>query len=594
MVKVHKNSFINCIALPFKAAPFMSFLQIVSRIISAFMPTLMVLSVAAFVDATISSFNGKGTFQQALFPLVCIGAMMVYHEIKGTIMNFVVSKHKILIAEKIKLDMIKKHAGLEYWHIENNDTWDLINRVCGNSVDSINESFNAAIGMAETIVKMALLVSLMTSYVWWAGILMVLLCTPMVIVSFISGRIHYNADVEADKYVRRADYYNQILMDREYAEERTLFSYTDAINKKWFDLFEKARKTRLRANAKNNIKMYIISFVIGIACFSMTAVLLLTLLSGAVTIGIFIGFSNAAFQNVRNLGWELSYGTKNLAKSMSYMKDLKSFYELSGNEKYLESAKHNVSGHCDIEFHNVSFKYPNTEKFILRNLSLKIENGRHYAFVGTNGAGKTTFTKLLLGFYTGYEGDILINGRNIKEYEQSELKGLIAAVFQGFARYKISVKDNVAVSDLEHNTDEKIISVLEKVGLDISSASISNGLNTVLGKLEGDDDDMSGGQWQKIAICRTLVREDVPLMILDEPTAALDPIAENEIYSLFDNIQKGKTTIFITHRLGSARFADKILVLNDGYIKEAGTHDELINVNGLYADMFTKQRSWYI
>jgi len=414
----------------------------------------------------------------------------------------------------------------------------------------------------------------------------------MVIVSFISGKIQYDAYKAAEKEVRRSDYYKQILMGREFVEERCLFAYTNEIDKQWFTLSEKARKIMFRAKLKNELKTYNITVITGIICFSMVSVLLSALLTGAMTIGVFISFANIAFQNVRNLTWELSDGTRNLSRCINYMKDVKFFYELEGDERVLSNAEPMVEDHCDVEFQNVTFRYPNTEKYILKDVTMKLENGCHYAFVGINGAGKTTLTKLLMGFYDEYEGNILINGRNIKTYKPSELKGMISTVFQDFARYGISLRDNIVLGDIENITDSTIISALKTVDLENTAESLPNGLDTVLGKISGDDD-LSGGQWQRVAISRTLVR-NVPLVILDEPTASLDPVAENEMFSLFDKVQKGRTTIFITHRLGSARFADKILVLDDGCIKEEGKHDELMALDGLYASMFLQQRSWYV
>ena len=592
MVRFHKNSLINCITLPLKITPLFSVIQIVNRLIGSIMPVLSILATAAFINTTVSIFNGDKTRGQILLPLAGITAIFVYSWTAHIIMEFVVAKQKIVISEKVKTGMIKKRAGLAYQYIEDNDTWDLIGRVCRDPVASIYDSFNVITWVCQTTLKIGSLIIMLGTYVWWGGIIIVLLCVPMLIISFISGKIQYDAHIETEKYVRRADYYKRLLMEREYTDERCLFSYSDAINKKWFELFEKARKITFRVNLKNQIKMNVMSIVIGLFGLSMVIVLLPPLLGGAITIGIFVAFSNAALRNVRDLTGDLSEGTRYIAGCMGYMKDLKKFYELPDNEKYLSTSKTAPVNHCDIEFRNVSFCYPGTEKYILKDFSAKLENGLHYALVGVNGAGKSTLTKLLFGLYDEYEGDIIINNKNMKEYDPSELKEMLSIVFQDFARYKISVRDNAALCDLENISDEKITSTLKIVGLEGEISSLSNNLDTVLGKLGGDED-LSGGQWQRLAITRALVK-DAPLMILDEPTASLDPIAENEIYSLFDGIHKNKTTIFITHRLGSARFADKILVLDAGFVKEQGTHDELMALDGLYTNMFNQQRSWYI
>ena len=595
MVKINKNSLVNCVWLPLKISPLYSAIQIAFRLICSIVPVLAILVTAASINTAIAIFDGRAILGQILLPLLGVAALQLYYPIIWPFMSFISEKQKIEISEKVKLGMIKKRASLLYRYIEDNDAWDLIGRVCRDPVASINESFDCVTGLCQTIIQIGSLIFMLGSYIWWGGMVMVILCVPMLIISFISGKLQYDAHVESEKYVRRADYCKKLLMEREYTDERSLFGYAEAINKRWHELYEKARKTTLRVSLKNQIKLNSISVAVGLLGLAMVIVLLAPLLDGTIGIGIFIAFANPALRNVRDLTESLSYATNNIAKCMGYMKDLKKFYELPDDEKYLAEAVSPSANFCDVEFCDVCFRYPNTEKYILKNFSVKLENGLHYALVGVNGAGKSTLTKLLLGLYGEYEGEIKINDINIKEYEPSELKVMLSIVFQDFARYKISVRDNVLMAgsgDCSEENAEKAESTLKIVGLDKAVSSLSEGLDTVPGKLGGGED-LSGGEWQRLAIARALFR-DAPLMILDEPTASLDPIAENEMYSSFDAIHKNKTTIFITHRMGSARFADKILVLDEGAVKEEGTHDELVALGGLYADMFDLQRSWYI
>ncbi len=200
-----------------------------------------------------------------------------------------------------------------------------------------------------------------------------------------------------------------------------------------------------------------------------------------------------------------------------------------------------------LEFKQVTFKYPETEKLILRNASFKIEAGTHYAFVGINGAGKTTIAKLIAGLYTNYTGEILLNNRSLREYTQSELKAFLNIVYQDFARYQISVKDNIGVGNIEKYVNEDCLKAIEaaaaSVGLDEAVSKLPQGLDTPLGKILRDGQDVSGGEWQHIAMARAMFNP-APLRILDEPTAALDPIRESELYHKFEAISRGKTDSF--------------------------------------------------
>ena len=246
---------------------------------------------------------------------------------------------------------------------------------------------------------------------------------------------------------------------------------------------------------------------------------------------------------------------------------------------------------CEIEFKNVSFKYPNTEKYILKNVSATIKAGEHVAIVGQNGAGKTTFIKLLCHLYDNYEGKILINGREAGEYSFREYIRLLSVVFQDFRLFAFTIKENVTVFqdkkvDLEEiykiaGIEDWITGLEEKDSTHIYKMFVENGVEP------------SGGQAQKLAIARALYK-NAPIVVLDEPTAALDPISEYEVYKNFDKLVHGKTAIYISHRLSSCRFCDRIIVLENGSVVEEGSHEKLMeNTKGLYFKMYNTQAKHY-
>ena len=246
---------------------------------------------------------------------------------------------------------------------------------------------------------------------------------------------------------------------------------------------------------------------------------------------------------------------------------------------------------CEIEFKNVSFKYPNTEKYILKNVSATIKAGEHVAIVGQNGAGKTTFIKLLCHLYDNYEGKILINGKEAGEYSFREYIRLLSVVFQDFRLFAFTIKENVTVFqdkkvDLEEiykiaGIEDWITGLEEKDSTHIYKMFVENGVEP------------SGGQAQKLAIARALYK-NAPIVVLDEPTAALDPISEYEVYKNFDKLVHGKTAIYISHRLSSCRFCDRIIVLENGSVVEEGSHEELMeNTKGLYFKMYNTQAKHY-
>jgi len=246
-----------------------------------------------------------------------------------------------------------------------------------------------------------------------------------------------------------------------------------------------------------------------------------------------------------------------------------------------------------IEFKNVSFKYPGTDRFILRNFNLAIQGGEKIALVGENGAGKTTLIKLLLRFYDVTGGEILINGVNIKEIDLSEWHKSIGALFQDFIKYQFMFKENVYLGDLAKANQEKFLrEAVEKSGANKYLAALPDGINQIVGKMFEGGIDLSGGQWQKLALARAFFR-DAPILILDEPTSAIDAKAEYEIFQNVQKLQKNKTVIIISHRFSTVRHADRILVLENGRILEEGNHEELMKVKGLYAELFEIQARGY-
>lgn len=250
-------------------------------------------------------------------------------------------------------------------------------------------------------------------------------------------------------------------------------------------------------------------------------------------------------------------------------------------------------GQYEIEFRNVSFQYPKTDKWVIHNLCLKIKSGEHIALVGANGSGKTTLIKLLCRLYDPTEGEILLNGTDIRTFSEKEYLNLLSIVFQDFKLFAFPLGENLAVAKTYEK--EKAEKVLEKVGFDNRLKKLKYGLETSLYRdFDENGVEVSGGEAQKIAIARALYR-DASLVILDEPTAALDPIAEQEIYKNFHSLVEGKTAIYISHRLSSCRFCDMIFVLDKGKLIQTGRHEDLIlEKTGKYYELWNAQAQYYI
>lgn len=274
-----------------------------------------------------------------------------------------------------------------------------------------------------------------------------------------------------------------------------------------------------------------------------------------------------------------------------YVNDYKDFVDGKSSNKNYKDPVPDFSGY-DIEFDNISFKYPNSDRYIFKNFSLSIKDGERLALVGINGAGKTTLVKLLTGLYEPTEGRILINGNDISTYKRDEFWKLFSVVFQDVHVYAFGVDENIAFTS-DHINDSKVTEALSHAGLLSKVESLKEKQKTVMLKImDKEGVEFSGGENQKLAMARSLYKEG-KILIMDEPTSALDPLAEYDLYHRFDEMIDNRSAIYISHRLSSTRFCDVIAYIEDGTLIEYGSHEQLLNANGAYANLFNIQARYY-
>lgn len=360
----------------------------------------------------------------------------------------------------------------------------------------------------------------------------------------------------------------------------------------WHQQYEISIKIQFKVKLKWFIRAKLSGIITSLLCSIIILILIFPVKTGYLSIGLFISIVNNIISLIQNLSWQLPEAADSLAKNKEYLKDLSSLLNLDGNKEYLAKPSSSLFNLETIEFKNVSFKYPGTSNYILNNINFKIVAGKHYAFVGSNGCGKTTITKLLTGLYDNFKGKILINGITLKNYSKNEIKSLFSVVYQDFAKYSISFKDNILVGNINNYDIDNLYDALDLLDLNNLANNLQNDLDSNLGKIHQKGVDLSGGEWQRIAMARSIINNS-SIKILDEPTATIDPLEETRLYKKFKEISKGKTSIIVTHRVGSAKIADKIIVLERGQIIQIGTHYDLINKNGKYKDMFEAQSKWY-
>ena len=360
--------------------------------------------------------------------------------------------------------------------------------------------------------------------------------------------------------------------------------------------FKELHKTNLEANRKNQKIWWYVGLCNNILWFlaqgTLYGWLVYLIVNKSLTLGnfsLYLGTSATFFGYILSV---LSNVSEIFAKSRE-VDDFRSFLDIDKDEddKGIKVPKFDS---YEFKFENVSFKYPKAEKYALKNLSITVKAGERLAVVGLNGAGKSTFIKLLLRLYDPTEGRILLNGTDIKEYDRNSYYDLFGAVFQDINLFAFPLSENVSMEISQKTDKDKAKEALEAAGLKEKLDSLDKGIDTEILKIIYDDGvDMSGGEKQKLALARALYK-DAPVSVLDEPTSALDALAEAKLYKDFDKLIGGKTAVYISHRLSSTQFCNHVAMFKEGELVEYGTHESLLKAGGPYSEMFNVQAQYYI
>lgn len=444
------------------------------------------------------------------------------------------------------------------------------------------------------IIKAAGFVTIIAFKAPWLILVLLIILVFNGLITYKCNKIELESFDELSKTNRLFSYYGWNIVDLKFGKDIRLYNAKNAILNKWVQNTKTTNRAWIwQENRKFRYRKYevIPKFVMNFITYLYVGILTI---KGIISIGEFTQMIEATNLLDMSLGGIVT-NVQEIFKRCNYAYEYVLFMEypvvLEKNNDLISQGLH------QIEFRNVSFKYPGTDKNILNNINISINPGEKLSIVGENGAGKTTFIKLLCRLYEPNSGEILLDGKNIKEYNYQEYMKQIAPVFQDFKLFGFTISENVYPKDIKtisSQESEKINQTVLSVGLMNATKKYNKGIDTTVFKIFDDNGvEPSGGEQQKIAIARALFKNST-IVVLDEPTAALDPIAEYDIYRQFCKLIGDKTAFYISHRLSSCRFCDKIAVFSRGEIIEYGSHDELVkNENGVYHKMYEAQAQYY-
>lgn len=562
---------------------------------------LEVIVLQHFLEGFSTAFFQLG---QSLFYIAALAAMYAFRYFRMPLLNWLNGSIALRLRESLDRLIIRKVQRISLVSLEHAEHQALLGRVQDAPEKRYTNGLYAILEIGGGVMQTVGVLFLLAGSVPYFFAVILLLLGLMVIVFRIIGRNRVKLYHARQEIGRRGDYLSGILFDRRLAQEKKLFGYTPYIQKIYEEENIQSNRKLLGRIFASNLILWFYDNITFLFSASAYLIFLIPLSRGEINIGLYIAIIPA----LTRLGaFFVAVGSEYLPTYQEYracLKDITALEELE-EQFYIPVRKKNSNSESsqagqrpwtfhEIRGENIVFRYSGSDKPVLNGLNFTFRAGKNYALVGENGCGKSTFVKLLMGFYKPESGKITIDGKDIQEMEFSELQSCYSAVFQDFNRYDYTIRENIVMSALGGAAQTQMERAAEEAGLGEWISSFPDAYDTTLGSLTEGGANLSGGQWQRLAIARMLYRE-AGVYLWDEPTAAMDPLAESKLYSAFlkkrsDNL----TNIFITHRLGACISADEICVLADGHFVEQGSHAQLMQMkDGIYKSMFEAQKGMY-
>ncbi len=579
--------------LVWETSPTLTVAQALLRLVRALLPVVMLYIGKLIIDEVVALSQRPDGSLDGITTLILVEfALAIVSDILARIVGLI----DTLLAERVgtetSLRLMKHAATLDLEDFEDSELQDSLERArrqASGRMTLMGQVFN----QVQDVVTIASFAAGLVIYAPW----LILLLAVALIPAFL-GEAHFNAQSYWLNYHRaperrELDYVRQTAASVESAKEVKIFG----LNRFLLDRYRELAMRFFEANKRIAVRRAgwggLLSTIGTVAYYIAYAYIVWRTVRGEFSIGD-LTFLAGSFRRLHQMMEGLLAGFTQVAGQALYLDDIFSFFEIQPEivspPNALPVPKPIAQGFV---FEDVGFRYPGAERWAVRNLSFTLMAGEVLALVGENGAGKTTLVKLLSRLYDADEGRILLDGHDLREHDLFDLRSNIGVIFQDFVRFHLTAADNIAVGRIEARGDRaRIEEAAERSLADEVIAKLPAGYEQVIGKRFRTGVELSGGEWQKIAIARAYMR-DAQVLILDEPTAALDARAEYEVFQRFKELSHGKTAVLISHRFSSVRMADRIVVLADGRVEDIGTHEELLARGGRYKELFELQAAGY-
>jgi len=567
------------------------------------------------VDQVVAMVNAHSTEFTRLWQLVALEiAIVVVGEVLARSSALIESLLGDLFSNHTSILLMQHAATLDLYHFEDPAFYDRLERARRQTVGRIG-LLAQLLGMGQDFLTLISLGVALFVFSPWLLALLALAVLPSFLGETHFASLEYSLLFRWTPERRQLDYFRYIGASDETAKEMQMFGLAPWVIERYRVLADKFYEENKQLSIRKGIISTLLSVLGTLGYYAAYVIILIRAVAGVISIGS-LTFLASSFSRSRDLIQRLLMGASAIYEQALYLKDMFDFFETKpsiASEPGAPEVPRPIRR--GFVFENVGFRYPGSERWAVRHVDFAIGPGERLALVGENGAGKTTLTKLLARLYDPTEGRILLDGRDLREYDLASVRRAIGVIFQDFVRYDLRFDENIGVGEIEqareyldvssvpqdttpNGTDASrdgappIAEAARKSLADTLLARFPEGYRQMLGRRFQGGVDLSGGEWQKVALARAYMR-DAQVLILDEPTAALDARAEYEVFVRFSELVSGRMAVIISHRFSTVRMADRIVVLRSGEVAEEGTHDELLARNGLYAELFLLQAEGY-
>ncbi len=535
----------------------------------------------------------ENVIKQTMIVIIAAGGVTLLSNFIRIVNGFVTQVQGRIVVDHMNNIIQSKAVEVDLEYYENAQYHDTLHRAQREASYRPISIINGLANILKNAISLAGVAWLLISFHWVIAIALLIAVVPGIIVRVLYSNKMFHLDRDTTQKERHSWYYAMILVMTVTAKEVRMFGFGQNFKQRYQIIRESLRKIKYRVDFNRSLFEFISQVVSIIAVFCTYGFIAFQTIKGITTLGDFVMYYQA-FQRGQGFLRDMLGGIARVYENNLFLSNL---YEFLDYEPKVLEPEHPVSVpqpiNQGIKFEHIWFRYPNGDKDVIKDVNIEMQPGEVIALVGENGSGKTTLVKLLCRLHDPLRGQITIDNIDLRNFSKAALRQEISVIFQDFIQYQLSARDNIWIGDIHKPNDDDIIKLSAKsAGAHDVIRGLPSGYDTVLGKMFEHGEELSIGQWQKVALARAFFR-DSQIMVLDEPTSAMDPQAEYEIFAKFKELIEDRSAILISHRLSTVRMADRIFVLHDGQIVESGTHDELVNKHGAYANLFEKQAKNY-